>query len=406
MSDGAANIHTAQLKDLCDFVRGVTFEQYEASQSPAEGSVPILRAGNIGADLLLDRDLVYVPESRVSREQLLQQGDSVICMSSGSALVVGKSAYLGRPWAGSAGAFCGIIRPRRAAVEPRWLSLWMHSDTFIGWRDSQARGANIQNLRFSELGSIPVRVPTLLEQKRIATKLDEQMAALASAQAALIAQREAATALRSAVLRTALDPATHPGWRFLKLGNVCDVVNGVGFPEHMQGRTDLPYPFIKVSDMNADGADVTVSSARNTVDEAILATLGGHAYPMGTVIFPKVGGALLTNKKRILGQPSCFDNNVMGLVPLDVDSRFLYMWFQGVDLRTLSNTQALPSVRQSVVAALEIPLPSRAEQCRIAEHLDGSMKRIDSMVASLDGQAAALDVLRTSLLDAAFSGQV
>src|SRR5574341_20450 len=156
------------------------------------------------------------------------------------------------------------------------------------------------------------------------------------------------------------------GWHWARLGDVCDVVNGYGFPEHLQGRIDLPYPLIKVSDMNREGAEIFVTTASHTIDETILKTIGGKVYPPGTVIFPKVGGALLTNKKRILGVQATFDNNVMGVVPKNVLSEWLYYWLLTIDLKTLSNIQALPSIKQSVVADLQIPLPPLDEQRRIA----------------------------------------
>ena len=79
--------------------------------------------------------------------------------------------------------------------------------------------------------------------------------------------------------------------------------------------------------MNAEGAEVTITSAANTADADILSELRARPFPTGTIIFPKVGGALLTNKKRLLGIPSVFDNNVMGVVPRGVDGEWLF--YQG-----------------------------------------------------------------------------
>jgi len=166
------------------------------------------------------------------------------------------------------------------------------------------------------------------------------------------------------------------GWRWTKLMDVANVVNGFGFPEYLQGKTDLPYPFIKVSDMNQDGAEIFVSNAKHTVDNQILKTLGGRVYPAGTVIFPKVGGALLTNKKRILGKQASFDNNIMGVIPINVTTDWIYYWLLTIDLKTISNTQALPSIKQSVVANLKIPLPPLDEQQRIAARLNEQMATV------------------------------
>ena len=161
------------------------------------------------------------------------------------------------------------------------------------------------------------------------------------------------------------ETAAYPFERF-RLGEIADVVNGFGFPEYLQGKTNLPFPLVKVSDMNAPGAEVIVSLAANTVDRSILEQIGGKTYPAGTIIFPKVGGALLTNKKRILGVDAAFDNNVMGVVPRRADGEWLYYWLLKLDLKTLANTQALPSIRQSDIANLLIDVPPLPEQRRIA----------------------------------------
>lgn len=195
------------------------------------------------------------------------------------------------------------------------------------------------------------------------------------------------------------------GWRWVKLGEVCSVVNGYGFANHLQGRTDLPFPFVKVSDMNAEGAGTFVSSAANTVDVAILKELRAKTYPAGTVIFPKVGGALLTNKKRVLTVEGTFDNNIMGLVPQNVDGDWLFAWIQTVDLRTLANTQALPSIKQSRVASLHIPLPPLPEQKRIAAILTVQMAAVEKARTAAEARLKAAKELPAAYLREVFESE-
>lgn len=71
-----------------------------------------------------------------------------------------------------------------------------------------------------------------------------------------------------------------------------------------------------------------MESHSNTVSAATLKELGARAFPKGTVIFPKIGAAIGTEKKRILVKSATFDNNVMGAVPKgNVHPKFLYYWF-------------------------------------------------------------------------------
>ena len=127
------------LGEVVTFVRGVSFDGGEAHPTPRTGAVPILRAGNIGQQLIIDADLIWVPAERVSEEQSMRHGDIAICMSSGSPSVVGKSAILEHPFEGSVGAFCGLVRSG-PLVDAEYLGHWLRSDVFFRWRDSQSRG--------------------------------------------------------------------------------------------------------------------------------------------------------------------------------------------------------------------------------------------------------------------------
>ena len=146
-----------KLGEVASVIRGVSFDKQDASDKLQHGYLPILRAGNIGDFLDTDHDLVWVPETRITEQQRLRPGDVAICMSSGSPQVVGKSAQLNKEWHGSVGAFCAIIRFR--TVNSRFGALFLLSLAFLAWRDGQAKGANIQNLRKAELEHLHVPVP-------------------------------------------------------------------------------------------------------------------------------------------------------------------------------------------------------------------------------------------------------
>lgn len=191
-----------KLEQVCKFIRGVTFDKAEVSIFPEEGKIPILRAGNIGLRLDTSNDLIWVPSARVSQEQLLRVGDAAICMSSGSADVVGKTAPVEEEWKGSVGAFCGIVRTENPSTAD-FVNMWFRSRLFLDWRDDPARGANIQNLRFSQLANLEIPLPPLSEQRRIAGVLKEQMAAVEKARTAAEAELNTINALPAALLRRA-----------------------------------------------------------------------------------------------------------------------------------------------------------------------------------------------------------
>ena len=219
------NWNLMKLSNVAQFIRGVTFEKSVQESVLNDSNLPLLRAGNIQTELDTKNDLIYVPISAVSKEQILQNGDIVICLSSGSSQVVGKSAPLEQDWRGTVGGFCGIVRPKNN-INAEYLAYWMRSPSFIEWRDEQARGANIQNLRFSELGILEIAVPCANKQRHIAAKLKAQLAAVEEARQAAQQQIDELTNLANAVIRESLN---HPEMEIVSLGDVLnEVKQGIG----------------------------------------------------------------------------------------------------------------------------------------------------------------------------------
>lgn len=56
-------------------------------------------------------------------------------------------------------------------------------------------------------------------------------------------------------------------WQTKRIGNLCSVVSGNGFPKKFQGGVSGIYPFLKVSDMNLSGNEKLMNLSNNYVDE-------------------------------------------------------------------------------------------------------------------------------------------
>ncbi len=168
-------------------------------------------------------------------------------------------------------------------------------------------------------------------------------------------------------------------WKTLR--EVAEVRSGWGFPNAEQGRDEGLYPFYKVSDMNIAGNETTMITANNYIDSEAAKRLGTKVAPPGTVIFPKIGAAVATNKKRLLSVAAAYDNNVMGLIPGNLmSSRFLFFWMQTVNLSTLANDSgAVPSIRKSEMEEMLVPVPRPEEQARLVAILD----KFDALTNSL-----------------------
>lgn len=167
--------------------------------------------------------------------------------------------------------------------------------------------------------------------------------------------------------------------RRVPVTTVAKIVSGKtpkGIDEKFKKGDEIP--FFRVADMNVKGNEVEMQISENSVSEQIASKLKLKIAKPGTVIFPKRGGAIATNKKRILVKPSAYDLNTMGLVPNEkVNKKYFFHWFNSIDLEALADGSSVPQLNNKQIEPLEIPLPSLSEQKAIVAKLDRAQRLID-----------------------------
>ena len=189
-------------------------------------------------------------------------------------------------------------------------------------------------------------------------------------------------------------------WKVVRLEEIANIRAGSAFPIVYQGNIEGKYPFYKVSDMNLTGNETLMHTSNNWVEEETVKTLKAKSFPKDTVIFPKVGAAVHTNKKRMLSIESLVDNNVMGVTIQDYDlctPYYLLYWFEFIDLADLSNPGPLPAITATTVKNTTIPLPTLPEQRAIAHVLqtiqETKFTRQREIALERERKAALMDYL-------------
>lgn len=184
-----------------------------------------------------------------------------------------------------------------------------------------------------------------------------------------------------------------------KLGKHIISKSGNTFPKGFQGGTDVRnIPFFKVSDMNMAENWKVMQIANNYVDlETISNELSATIFEKGNIIFPKVGMAIHTNKKRILGRDSCIDNNIMSIGVLDntvLDNQYLYEIFKYyIQLGCFSSAANPPTILTDKLLDFKIPIPPINIQHKIVSKI-ASIEESETKV--IDKSIKCRDLLRNS----------
>lgn len=160
-------------------------------------------------------------------------------------------------------------------------------------------------------------------------------------------------------------------YEIVTIGDVATLVSGYGFPMALQGQVGT-IPFYKVGDMNSVGNEIEMHDSRNYVSIEVAQEQKWITSPKGTVIFPKIGAAIATNKKRILSEPAMFDNNVMGIICSErIMPRFMWYVLNSIDISNWATRANPPSISKDIVLEQRIPLPPLEAQQQIVSELDG-----------------------------------
>jgi type I restriction enzyme S subunit len=286
---------------------------------------------------------------------------------------------------------------------------------------AKGTGTTFDSISGDALRNQLINVPPLAEQEKIVEILEEQLSRLDAALASISAVREKAARFRRSLLHAAFtgaltsqDSSTAKlpnGWKKATIADVAYVSGGRTPTKFEQRLADskLPnrnIPFYKVGDMNS--ALRYLSESRVYFAESETTDFGIEILKVGTVVFPKTGGAIATNKKRILEIPGAIDLNCMGVTANGVlHEKLLYWFFESFNLSSIADGTVLPQISKKKVSALEIAFPiNKDEQAKLLIEIEAQISKSEAIVQVINEAEKRSSALRRSLLHAAFTGNL
>lgn len=367
--------------------------------------VPVIRYGELYTE---HHDVIrtfnsFIDEGRVSDYTRLKHGDLVLAASGETAEEIGKSAvYLGRGPAYTSGDT--IVFGPNGLLEPEFLGYASNGPAATRFKASVGQGASVVHIYERDLKQMPVLVPPLSEQRKIAGVLSSVDDAIAGTRK-VIEQTERAKQGLLQTLMTRGIGHTHfkqsdigeipEEWEVLRLGEV--------FSERKEsGRPGLPTKSVTIEGgilVDRDSLDRRVESELPAEKHALVEE-GDIAYNTMRMWQGACGLALedcIVSPAYVVVRPS--DR----IVP-----EFARFWFRSpVMLRRLySYSQGVTSDRWRLYfdsfSAIPAAVPAVNEQEQIARRL----KDLESSIQGHDRLLFQLKRLKRGLLQDLLTGRV
>lgn len=180
-------------------------------------------------------------------------------------------------------------------------------------------------------------------------------------------------------------------WEQRELGEYVSITSGEA-PSKFEEGTEL---YVKVDDLNYN--DKYVFDTQNKVCKHSTA----KRVTKGSIIFPKRGAAIMTNKVRIIGIDSYMDTNMMALTSEKLDSEFLYNIISKEGLYKIADTSTIPQINNKHVEPYEVTISSLDEQRRIGAYF----KQLDILITLHQRKLDKLINVKKSMLEKMFPKQ-
>ena len=238
------------------------------------------------------------------------------------------------------------------------------------------KGGCIPYITLPILQNFAIPCPPREEQERIVAELDCLSGVIEKKREQL---KQLDALAQSIFYQMFGDPITNEkGWKIKTIGDVCKLKSG---DSSANNTSEGSLPYIKVGDMNMSEnvPYITTSSTLVSREENIKGI-----FPIGTTIFPKRGGAIFTNKKRLTTVEICCDLNTMGVIPMhEVLPLYIFHFFIQIDFGELCNGAAIPQINNIDIAPLKICVPPLTLQQEFADKIEAIEKQKELIKQSI-----------------------
>lgn len=357
-----------------------------------------LRITDINDDGTLNKCGLKSVSDAKAKDFLLRPNDIVFARTGAS---VGRSYfYDGKDGELVYAGFLIMFRLDPEKVCPYIIKAYTHSQEYYDWIRAVDNGATRGNINAQTFASMPIVLPPLDEQKRIAgvlSSLDDKIDLL---------HRENATleALAETLFRHYFIEKPDSDWKERKLGDVAKI--GIGrTPPRKEAKwfssSPMDVKWISIKDMGEQG--VFIFNTAESLTKDAVETFKIPTIPPNTVVLSfkmTVGRIGITTKKMLSNEAIAhflLDDNT------SITKEYLYLYLKSYKYDTLGSTSSIvTSINSAMIKDIEITIPDN----NTMNIFDTQVMPIFEKIKSNQQQMQTLTTQRDILLPYLMSGEV
>ena len=380
-----------KLGDICEFTQGVQIPFSEQIQEYKEGYIRYLYI----RDFFSDKDKCYVED--IYPHKIMRKEDIMIVNTGNTA----GSVYSGAEGVLSNNAF--KLNFDSNNLNRDFLFQFLKSYIFDTYIKKLFNSAGQPHVGHKNIALVPIKLPPLEEQKKIADILTTVDKKIAFVEENINATEELKKGLMQKLLTEGIGHTEFKdselgripeSWEIDILENHIQIISGQS-PSNfdLEGQT---YKFFKVNQLNF--------CAKYLFESEYAYDYSSYKnFNKGTIIFPKRGAAIFTNKVRILDTEGYIDTNLMGLVTKEtINNEFLYYWLVSFELSNIADTSSIPQINNKHINPLKIAMPQLDEQILISDILIN----VDNKLEILKQKKQSFEELKKGLMQKLLTGEV
>lgn len=303
----------------------------------------------------------------------------------------------GRAWVNN---HAHVMRP--LTVERDWFYYWfVHRDI-----TPHIKGGTRTKLNQKDLRQLPILLPPLPEQRRIAEILSSVDDAIAATQAVIDQTRTVKQGVLKRLLTKGIGHTrfkqTEIGeipeeWEVVALSHYGSIQTGKTPSTNSEGYWGGHIPFITPADLS-DGHTDVAQFGRTLSAEGANAI---KTIPAGAVMVTCIGSTI---GKAGIATFECGTNQQINTILCDTDvSHFVYELCVSLReiLKNFSGKQAVPIINKSTFSGIKVPFPPRYEQVEIARQCREFSISLDALQRERD----ELQTLKSALMSDLLTGR-